>query len=107
MVAARKPRRALPIGLSDRETAAGSSHHDDAGGSAGHRSVTRRPRAGAASPTDHRLARTIARPIKEQPMPAYHLAEQITTDPAMFEEYRVKLGPMIAKHGGRYLTKGG
>jgi uncharacterized protein (DUF1330 family) len=40
-------------------------------------------------------------------MPAYYIAEHIITDPAKFEEYRVKVGPMIAKHGGRYLTKGG
>ena len=40
-------------------------------------------------------------------MPAYLIAEHKVTDPAKFEEYRVKVGPMIAKHGGRYLTKGG
>lgn len=40
-------------------------------------------------------------------MPAYYIAEHIITDPAKFEEYRIKVGPMIAKHGGRYLTKGG
>ncbi len=40
-------------------------------------------------------------------MPAYVVVEHIITDPAKFEEYRVKVGPMIAKHGGRYLTKGG
>ena len=40
-------------------------------------------------------------------MPAYYIAEHIITDPMKFEEYRVKVGPMIAKHGGRYLTKGG
>ncbi|MGC1691721.1 MAG: DUF1330 domain-containing protein [Pseudolabrys sp.] len=40
-------------------------------------------------------------------MPAYYIAEHIITDPTNFEEYRVKVGPMIAKHGGRYLTKGG
>ncbi|HXQ04513.1 MAG TPA: DUF1330 domain-containing protein [Bradyrhizobium sp.] len=40
-------------------------------------------------------------------MPAYYIAEHIITDPAKFEEYRLKVGPMIAKHGGRYLTKGG
>ena len=40
-------------------------------------------------------------------MPAYYIAEHIITDPVKFEEYRVKVGPMIAKHGGRYLTKGG
>ena len=40
-------------------------------------------------------------------MPAYLIAEHKVTDPTKFEEYRVKVGPMIAKHGGRYLTKGG
>ena len=40
-------------------------------------------------------------------MPAYLIAEHKVTDPAKFEEYRVKVGPMIARHGGRYLTKGG
>ena len=40
-------------------------------------------------------------------MPAYYIAEHIITDPAKFEEYRLKVGPLIAKHGGRYLTKGG
>jgi uncharacterized protein (DUF1330 family) len=40
-------------------------------------------------------------------MPAYLIVEHKITDRAKFEEYRVKVGPMIAKHGGRYLTKGG
>jgi uncharacterized protein (DUF1330 family) len=40
-------------------------------------------------------------------MPAYYIAEHIITDAAKFEEYRIKVGPMIANHGGRYLTKGG
>ena len=40
-------------------------------------------------------------------MPAYLIAEHKVTDPTKFEEYRVKVGPMIGKHGGRYLTKGG
>jgi uncharacterized protein (DUF1330 family) len=40
-------------------------------------------------------------------MTAFLIAEHKITDPAKFEEYRVKVGPMIAKHGGRYLTKGG
>ena len=38
---------------------------------------------------------------------AYLVVEHIITDAAKFEEYRVKVGPMIAKHGGRYLTRGG
>jgi uncharacterized protein (DUF1330 family) len=37
---------------------------------------------------------------------AYLVVEHIVTDATKFEEYRVKVGPMIAKHGGRYLTKG-
>jgi uncharacterized protein (DUF1330 family) len=40
-------------------------------------------------------------------MTAYLIAEHKITDQAKFEEYRVKVGPMMAKHGGRYLTKGG
>src|SRR5262249_10208882 len=28
-------------------------------------------------------------------------------NPAKFEEYRTKVGPIIAKHGGRYITKPG
>lgn len=39
-------------------------------------------------------------------MSAYLIAEHIITDAAKFEEYRTKVGPMIAKYGGRYLTKG-
>ncbi len=40
-------------------------------------------------------------------MPAYLIAEHTITDAAKFEEYRVKVGPLIAKHGGRYITKPG
>lgn len=40
-------------------------------------------------------------------MPAYLIAEHIVTDVEKFEEYRTKVGPMMAKYGGRYLTKGG
>ena len=40
-------------------------------------------------------------------MPAYLIAEHTVTDPSKFEEYRVKVGPIIAKHGGRYITKSG
>jgi uncharacterized protein (DUF1330 family) len=40
-------------------------------------------------------------------MPAYLIAEHIITDTAKFEEFRTKVGPMMAKHGARYLTKGG
>lgn len=40
-------------------------------------------------------------------MPAYLIAEHSITDAEKFEEYRSKVGTLIAKHGGRYLTKGG
>jgi uncharacterized protein (DUF1330 family) len=40
-------------------------------------------------------------------MAACIIEEHKITDTAKFEEYRTKVGPMIAKHGGRYLTKGG
>jgi uncharacterized protein (DUF1330 family) len=40
-------------------------------------------------------------------MAAYLIAEHVITDAAKFEEYRTRVSPMIAKHGGRYLTKGG
>ena len=39
-------------------------------------------------------------------MPAYLVVEHIITDAAKFDEYRVKVGPLIAAYGGRYLTKG-
>ena len=39
-------------------------------------------------------------------MAAYLVVEHVITDAQKFEEYRVKVGPMIAKYGGRYLTKG-
>lgn len=39
-------------------------------------------------------------------MTAYLVVEHIITDAAKFDEYRVKVGPLIAAYGGRYLTKG-
>ncbi len=40
-------------------------------------------------------------------MPAYLIAEHIVTDPVRWEEYRTKVGPIIARYGGRYITKPG
>lgn len=37
----------------------------------------------------------------------YLVVEHTILDPTKFEEYRTKVGPIIEKHGGRYLTKGG
>lgn len=39
-------------------------------------------------------------------MPAYLVVEHIITDAVRFEEYRSKVAPLIASHGGRCLTKG-
>src|SRR5215471_14293755 len=39
-------------------------------------------------------------------MSAYYIAEHVITDAAKFEDYKTKVRPMIAKYGGRYLTKG-
>jgi uncharacterized protein (DUF1330 family) len=39
-------------------------------------------------------------------MPAYLIAEHIITDAAKFGEYRTKIEPVMATHGGRYLTMG-
>jgi uncharacterized protein (DUF1330 family) len=40
-------------------------------------------------------------------MAAYLVVEHTITVPDRFEEYRVKVGPLIAKYGGRYITKAG
>jgi uncharacterized protein (DUF1330 family) len=42
----------------------------------------------------------------EQSMPAYVVAAHKITDPGKFEEYKTKVGPMVVKYGGRYLTRG-
>jgi len=43
----------------------------------------------------------------EVKMPAYLIVEHKITDPAKFQDYGSKVVPMIAKYGGRPLTKGG
>ena len=40
-------------------------------------------------------------------MAAYMIAEHVITDATRFDEYRNRVAPMIARYGGRYLTKGG
>lgn len=40
-------------------------------------------------------------------MPAYLIAEHEILDPVLFEEYRVKVGPLIARFGGTYITRPG
>ena len=39
-------------------------------------------------------------------MPAYVVGLHQITDPEKFAEYRTKIGPMVARYGGRYLTRG-
>ena len=40
-------------------------------------------------------------------MAAYLIANITVKDPARFAEYRERVAPMIAAHGGRYLIRGG
>ena len=40
-------------------------------------------------------------------MAAYVLADVNVKDPALFEEYRGKVGATIEKYGGRYIVRGG
>ena len=40
-------------------------------------------------------------------MAAYLIAAHDITDRTKFDEYRTKVAPMVARFGGRYLTKGG
>ena len=38
---------------------------------------------------------------------AYLIVAHTITDPAKFDDYRAKVGPQLAKHGGRFITKSG
>jgi uncharacterized protein (DUF1330 family) len=40
-------------------------------------------------------------------VPAYVIAEVDVTDPATYEEYRKLVPPTIARHGGKFLVRGG
>jgi len=40
-------------------------------------------------------------------MPAYLIAEHRIEDADRFEAYRRQVAPLIERHGGRYLTRGG
>lgn len=40
-------------------------------------------------------------------MPAYLIAQLTITDPTAFEAYRAAVPDVIARHGGRYLARGG
>lgn len=40
-------------------------------------------------------------------MPAYVIGRLQMRDPSWREQYRAKVGPIVEKHGGRYLARGG
>jgi uncharacterized protein (DUF1330 family) len=40
-------------------------------------------------------------------MPAYLIGNIAVTDPTGYEEYRKRVSPTIAAHGGRFLARGG
>lgn len=40
-------------------------------------------------------------------MPAYLIADVEVTDAIRYEQYKALAAPAIAKHGGRYLVRGG
>lgn len=40
-------------------------------------------------------------------MSAYFIVDIEVTDPEAYEEYRRHVPPLVAKHGGKYLVRGG
>jgi uncharacterized protein (DUF1330 family) len=40
-------------------------------------------------------------------MPAYLISTIDITDPAAYEDYRKLVGPVLRKHGGKFLVRGG
>jgi uncharacterized protein (DUF1330 family) len=40
-------------------------------------------------------------------MPAYIIAMMTVTNPEAYDDYRALAGPAVAKHGGRFLVRGG
>lgn len=40
-------------------------------------------------------------------MPAFLIADETITDPETFEEYKREVLPLIIRHGGRFLSRGG
>lgn len=40
-------------------------------------------------------------------MAAYLVVDSHLTDPALYEEYKLKAKPLAEKHGGEYLARGG
>lgn len=40
-------------------------------------------------------------------MPAFLIADEIITDPQVFDDYKQAVLPLITKYGGRFLSRGG
>ena len=40
-------------------------------------------------------------------MSVYMIFNETVTDPAVFDTYRQQAGPMILRHGGKYVVRGG
>ena len=40
-------------------------------------------------------------------MPAFLIADETISDPDLFEDYKRRVLPLIEKHGGRFLSRGG
>jgi uncharacterized protein (DUF1330 family) len=59
------------------------------------------------APSGLRLLRPMQHAPRKKPMSVYYIAEHIITDPVKFEEYRLKVAPMIESFGGRYITRAG
>ena len=55
---------------------------------------------------DHAHRRWLGSAV-EGDMTAYLVVEHTILDSSKFEEYRTKVGPLLEKHGGRYITRGG
>jgi uncharacterized protein (DUF1330 family) len=40
-------------------------------------------------------------------MPAYLIADVHVKDPKKYDEYRTQVAPTVARHGGRFIVRGG
>lgn len=62
--------------------------------------------AGAATLAAAGTALAVAQPAAPAPK-AYVVAEIEVHDPAAYEQYKARNGPIVAAYGGRYLARGG
>ena len=43
----------------------------------------------------------------DDPMATYLVVDTVLTDPAVYEQYKLKAKPIVEKYGGEYLARGG